>query len=181
MSDLDRALELLHGHEKGLADVKQDRGGRTLDGVTQATYNGYRRAKGLAVRDVAQMTVDERREIYRDRYWLAASCDKLPWPLSYATFDASVNSGPRRAAEWLQAGLGVAVDGKIGPKTVAAAHAAVREGDARKVLNVVKARADFVTELVQRSPSQAVFIKGWTRRLMDVLARCLVDLVNEGA
>jgi lysozyme family protein len=180
MSDLDRALELLHGHEKGLAEVKQDRGGRTLDGVTQATYNAYRRRKSLAVRDVARMTVEERREIYRDGYWLRASCDKLPWPLSYATFDAAVNSGPKRAAEWLQQGLGVPADGVIGPKTIAAAHAAVKAGNARKVRDVVKARADFVTDLVQRSPSQAVFIKGWTRRLMDVLARCLVDLVNEG-
>lgn len=176
---LDRALDLLLAHEGGFSDHPADKGGKTLWGVTEAVFHAWLRGQGKPVRAVRTMTRDECRELYRALYWNKCGADKLPWPISYLAFDGGVNSGVTRGTKWVQQGLGVPADGKVGPQTVAAANKAVAEGDAGKVLAIVRARADFIAEIIQNKPSQVVFLKGWTRRLMDVLARALVDLVNE--
>lgn len=162
--NFERALGLVLGHEGGLSDHALDRGGRTNLGITQATYNTFRRGRGLSQRKVDFITADEVRAIYREMYWDEVRADELPWPLAYATFDAAVNSGPDRAARWLQQSLGVDVDGKIGPKTLAAARAK----GASALIPLMKARSDFLADLVKRAPSQAAFLKGWLRRLFDV-------------
>ncbi len=167
MSNFDRALALLLGHEGGLSDHALDRGGRTNLGITQATYNNWRTKQGLMARKVDHITMDEVKAIYRRDYWDACKCDEMPWVFAYPTFDAAVNSGPSRARKWLQQGLGVTADGIIGPATLAAAKAAPMS----KALDVVKARGDFVADLVKGNTSQAVFLKGWMRRLFDVVRK----------
>lgn len=164
MTNFDRALGLMLGHEGGLSDHALDRGGRTNLGVTQAVYDAWRRKQGMPTRKVDLITADEVRAIYKADYWDACRCDEYPWWLAYATFDAAVNSGPVRAIKWMQQGIGVPADGLVGPKTLAAA----RKASPPMLFGVVKARADFISDLVRRSPSQLVFLKGWTRRLFDV-------------
>ena len=61
------------------------------------------------------------RRIYRDRYWLPASCPELPAPLALFHFDAAVNHGLAGAARMLQEAVGADVDGEIGPETLAKA------------------------------------------------------------
>ncbi|TGT80746.1 glycosyl hydrolase 108 family protein, partial [Mesorhizobium sp. M5C.F.Ca.ET.164.01.1.1] len=61
--------------------------------------------------------------LYRRFYWDAVAGAELPAGLDYAVFDFAVNSGPGRAAKYLQAVLGVTQDGRIGPETLAAARA----------------------------------------------------------
>lgn len=55
--------------------------------------------------------------VYRQFYWNAVSGHDLPDGVDYAVFDFAVNSGPARAARYLQAacGVGLAEDGVIGP------------------------------------------------------------------
>lgn len=167
--NFERALGLVLGHEGGLSDHALDRGGRTNLGITQATYNTYRRARGLSQRKVDAISADEVRAIYREMYWDEVRGDDLPWTLAYPTFDAAVNSGPDRAKRWLQAALGVVVDGKIGPKTLAAAKSA----DAGAVFSALAVRSDFLADLVKGAPSQSVFLKGWLRRLWGVAKEAL--------
>src|SRR5262249_31147441 len=69
---------------------------------------------------IPQATV---RRIYRERYWLPASCPALPPPLALFHFDAAVNQGVAAAARLLQEAVGAAVDGEIGPETLADAVA----------------------------------------------------------
>lgn len=181
MSDLDRALGLLHGHEGGWSDHPADRGGKTFRGVTETVFHSWLRSQGRALRPVSTMTKDECRELYRALYWNKVGADRLPWPISYLAFDAAVNSGVSRGAKWVQEGLGVTADGKVGPATIAAANKAVAEGDARKILRIIEARARFLANLVQSKPSQVAFVEGWWVRTLEALARGIVDLVNEGA
>lgn len=178
MSDLDRALDLLLAHEGGWSNHVADRGGATMYGVTQAAYDNWRRKGGVATQPVRMITKGECRRLYDECYWTEAGCDKLPWPLSYIVFDAAVNSGPSRSIKWLQQGLGVDADGIIGKRTIAAAQKVVADGDAGKILAIVRSRADFIADVVKANKTQAVFLKGWSRRILDVLARGLVDLVN---
>ena len=63
------------------------------------------------------------RRIYRDRYWLLASCPHLSAPLAFFHFDAAVNQGVTGAARLLQEAVGAEVDGEIGPETLGKAAA----------------------------------------------------------
>ncbi len=179
MMGLDDALEFLFFEEGGWSNHPADAGGATMYGVTQATYNRYRKAKGLPAQSVRLITKDEVREIYDMFYWREASCHRLPWPISYLVFDAAVNSGPSQGVKWMQSGLGVSVDGKVGPNTVKAANAAVEGYDGEKIYKIMDARATFLARLVQKKPSQAVFLLGWWRRTLRVLARAFATWENE--
>jgi lysozyme family protein len=173
--NLDDALEFLLDEEGGWSNHPADRGGATMYGITQKAYDSWRRKKKRTLQSVRLVSKDEARELYEEEYWLAASCHKLPWPISYLCFDAAVNSGPLRGKQWVQTGLGVKADGAIGPASVAAAELAVKSGDAGKLLGIVDARATFLARLVQKTPSQAAFLLGWWRRTLRVLARSLTS------
>lgn len=173
--DLTEALDYLLAEEGGFSNHKADRGGKTMYGVTQVVYTAWLRDKSKANRDVAQITKEEAFALYEDLYWNKSGCDKLPWPISYLVFDAAVNSGVTRSVKWLQAGLNLPQDGAVGPKTIAAAERAVQTGDGKALLAVVDARVEFLARLVRANPSQGVFLLGWWRRTLRVLARALLS------
>lgn len=175
MDDLDRALEFLLEEEGGWSNHPADRGGATMYGITQATYNAWLKKTGKPTRSVKNISHAEAKTLYETEYWKAAKCDKLPWPISYMTFDAAVNSGVGRAVKWTQEGLRLTPDGAVGPRTIAAAQKAVNEGDGKRLLAIVDARVSFLARLVQSKPSQAAFLLGWWRRTMRVLARALLS------
>jgi lysozyme family protein len=154
------ALAKTLAHEGGLSDHPLDAGGRTNMGITQRTYDTYRRTSGESARAVDDMTDREMREIYHDNYWLPCHCDDLPPPLARAVFDMAVNSGPWNAKLTLQRALRVKADGVIGPVTVAAAKHA-------SVLPFLKKRAGFIQEIIADKPSQVAFLEGWINRLLD--------------
>jgi lysozyme family protein len=81
--------------------------------------------------------------------------------VDYAVFDAAVNSGPGRAAKWLQSCVGVEPDGGIGHKTLAAVSAI---NAAELVEDYAKRRLSFLMDL----PHWGTFGKGWGRRVAAV-------------
>jgi lysozyme family protein len=177
---LDQALEFLLEEEGGWSNHPADRGGKTMYGVTQAVYDDYRvRLKKTTKQTVAKITKAEAREIYDVLYWRACGADRLPWPISYITFDAAVNSGVSRAVRWTQAGLQVPQDGKLGPGTVAAATKAVANQEGSSLFAIVDQRVQFLAALVKRSPSQSAFLLGWWRRTIRVLSRALLSEIDE--
>lgn len=99
------------GGEK-VTDDPRDPGGLTKWGICQRSYPDL---------DIRALTESDAREIYRRDYWDACKCDELPWPLSLYVFDAAINQGVSAAARMLQKAVDATVDGKIGPKTLAAA------------------------------------------------------------
>jgi uncharacterized protein (TIGR02594 family) len=130
------ALAMVLRFEGGWSDDPYDPGGPTNKGITLATYA---REKGTPLDDATRprLVAELRRipdalvrRIYRERYWRPACCPHLPPPLAVFHFDTAVNMGVRAAARLLQSALAVAVDGEIGPITLAAAQAA----DPRAVL-----------------------------------------------
>src|SRR5690606_8907906 len=113
-----QALEKVLKHEGGFVNHPADPGGATNKGITIKVYQQFK--KGATVADLKKITDAEVSAIYRKNYWDAVKADQLPSGLDYAVFDFAVNSGPSRAAKCLQETLGVTVDGKIGPRTLAA-------------------------------------------------------------
>ena len=180
MKGLDDALEYLLEEEGGWSNHPSDRGGATMYGVTQAVYDDYRvRLKKQTKQSVKKITKEEARQLYDVLYWRAAGCDRLPWPISYLVFDAAVNSGVSRGVRWMQSGLKIKQDGRVGPQTIAAAQKAVDEGDSQAILAVVDARVEFLARLVQRSASQVEFLLGWWRRTLRVLGRALLSEIED--
>lgn len=176
---LDKALEFLLAEEGGWSNHKADTGGATMYGVTQATYNSYRKMAGKPTQSVRNITHEEARDLYDKMYWKEARCDRLPWPISYMVFDAAVNSGPSRGIKWMQEGLKTKADGQVGPNTIRLANEAVDNGDGMAILAIIDARATFLARLVQSKPSQAAFLLGWWRRTLRVLGRALTSMEED--
>ena len=160
--NFDRALVAVLRHEGGYVNHPADPGGATNKGVIQRTYDGYRDRKGLSRRSVRQITDAEIREIYKRQYWDAVRGDELPAGIDYMVFDGAVNSGPSRSVRWLQAGLGVKVDGTLGDATIAACEA--HPNHDALIAKVCEIRMGFLRSL-KHWPT---FGKGWTSRVAGV-------------
>jgi len=148
--------------EGGFVDHPNDPGGRTNKGVTQRTYDGWRRRQDLPQRDVKLIEDAEVHRIYESGYWIPPRCDLLGRPLDLVQFDTAVNMGPGRAVRLLQAALGTGVDGDFGPATEGAV-AACDPGDA--IVKYCDARESYYRRLVSNRPELGVFLKGWLNRL----------------
>ena len=164
-------LPFILAREGGKVDDPVDRGGRTAYGVTQLTFDAWRRGRGLASGDVWGITQAEVAEIYRARFWDVCKCDTLPVGLDLAVFDAAVNHGTRNAIRFLQRTLGVVDDGDFGPKSAKALADLVAGGHtAAMIESYIDRRASFYGQIVARDPSQSRFSRGWANRLSHLQA-----------
>ena len=152
--------------EGGYVDHPQDPGGCTNRGITRATLERWRRAP-TTCDDVRDLTEQEARKIYRAHYWNAVQGDALPDGIDLVVFDFAVNSGRRRAVQFLQRQLGVEEDGAIGPVTLAAVHAV--NASSAFILQFQDARLDFLRGL----DGWGAFGVGWENRVYDIRTRAL--------
>ena len=165
MSRFHYCMNVVLGNEGGVSDHKADKGGLTKAGVTQATYDTYRRRMKQAKRPVTDIEPQEIEAIYHE-YWADAKCDRLPDGLDLIVFDMAINSGPARAIKTLQRVLGVDEDGIFGAQTNGAIREEILAGGLEDLIEqAIAARADYYHALVARDKSQRVFIKGWLARL----------------
>jgi lysozyme family protein len=165
-ADFQRALAFVLKAEGGYTNHPADRGGPTNKGILQREYDQYRRCNGLPPADVRDILNAEVEDIYLLDYWLAGRCDRMPWPVSLAHFDACVNTGLTQAARFLQRTVVTRVDGLIGPLTLAALTAALeRESPGALAARLARQRIPFYRELAKRDPEQRVFLGGWLNRL----------------
>jgi len=167
-ANFDRALTLVLQSEGGYADDPRDPGGATNRGITRATLARWR-GRPVSKAELRALGRAEAAAIYRALYWDALRGDDLPAGLDIALFDYGVNSGPARAARTLQAVLGVAVDGIVGPRTLAAARAAPPE----RLVRAICARR---LGLLERLRHFAVFGRGWRARVARTEAAALARL-----
>lgn len=121
--NFDPSFQLLIKTEGGFSNDPQDPGGVTNLGVTLASWSAYVN-RSVSVEEMHDLTPAIVSPFYRSQYWNPIQGDALPLGLDYAVFDFAVNSGVRRAAMKLQALLGTAPDGAVGPATLAAAQMA---------------------------------------------------------
>lgn len=162
MTNFERAFAVVVGHEGVYSTDPADRGnwtgGEPGRGELKGTKYGIS-AKAYPHLDIAGLTLDDARAIYARDYWRPLRCDEMPWAVALAVFDAGVNSGVPTSARWLQAALGVAVDGQLGPRTMGALAS--------------RDPFDLAAELLARRghamaamPTFGVHGLGWYRRVM---------------
>ena len=151
-------------YEGGWSDHPKDPGGATNYGITLRTYSAWlkRPASKAALLGIAHTEVAA---IYRAEYWNAVRGDDLPPGLDLVAFDAAVNSGPSRAAKWLQTAVGTNADGKIGPATIAVAGRAGPDA----IKRACATRMQFLRSL----ETWPVFGKGWSARVAATEALAL--------
>jgi lysozyme family protein len=156
-----RALRFTLAYEGGYVNHPKDPGGATMKGITQATYNAWRRARALTFRAVAYIRSEEVEEIYRRRYWNAAHCDAFPDDVAVCLFDFAVNSGPARAVKYLQRSALVTADGIVGPKTIVAVFNAVKKDRRQFLASYIATREVYLKGL----RGWRTFGRGWLARL----------------
>jgi lysozyme family protein len=173
-SSFDSALARVLALEGGYVHDPADRGGETRYGITAATArrHGYTGA-------MAQLPLETARAIYHARYWACLRLDEAAaWhvPLAERLFDIAVNMGPGTAGQFLQRALNLlnrgrrrfpdlAVDGQIGPATLAALGALEPRDKPllERLLWAYQARR--YLDIIEHDPSQERFTRGWFARL----------------
>ncbi len=112
--------------EGGFTDDADDAGNWTGGAVGVGTLAGTKFGISAAAYpnlNIAALTKQQAGAHMQADYWAKASCDVLPAGVDLAVFDPAVNMGVGRAARLLQAAVGVAQDGQVGPATLAAVAA----------------------------------------------------------
>lgn len=171
--------------EGGYVNHPADPGGETNMGITKAVavQHGYTGPMKVLPREVAE-------SIYYRTYLVAPGYEPLiavDAAVTEELFDTTVNMGPQRPSRWFQqtitelCGTRLAVDGRVGPATIAAYKACQpRKGPAilcRLTLHSLdqKQAAEY-GRLVAVNPKLAAFHRGWlTHRIGNVdRAKCQV-------
>lgn len=170
-AQFDLALPTILAHEGGdrYSDHPNDKGGPTKWGITATTLGAWRmQGHAATAEEVKALGPDEAAAIYRARYWDACRCDEIgDQILATKLFDLAVNCGPASAVRMLQRAVGrcqaamVEVDGVLGPLTLAA----VADCDsAELVIELVHVATEHYLAIVNRDPTQRVFLAGWLAR-----------------
>lgn len=169
--DFEECLAAILYHEGGYYDGSDPRDPNpTNKGITQDTYNSFRKSLGVPEREVRYMQDVEMAAIYRGRYWRDGKCDKLPTGINLIHFDFSVNSGITQAAKTLQRCVGVTVDGIIGPKTL---EAVFKFNPLDLIFDYSQARRKFYETLASNKPKLKPNLKGWLKRTADIERRAI--------
>ncbi len=176
------ALTLVLGFEGGWSDDPFDPGGATNKGITIADFA---REQGVEITaaNLGQLKAELRQisdadvaRIYLERYWRPARCPDLAPALALFHFDCAVNQGLSGSARMLQEALGVAIDGDLGPLTLAAAHACAQS-------QTIERYADSRRRRYRNLSTFWRFGRGWLRRVdaVTAAAKALVSVLSVSA
>lgn len=177
MADINKWIPFMEEWEGGYANLPWDKGGPTYKGVTLATWQLYAPGFGKpgTVDGLKAMTRQEYEYIIRVGFWNPISGDSIKSnAVATAIADFAYNSGVWRAVRETQQALNdlgqqVAVDGRMGPKTLAA----INRVDASKLFDrICDRREAFFRYLAASSPSTyGVSLNGWLNRLDDLISK----------
>lgn len=158
--NFEAALSAVLHHEGGYVNHPSDPGGRTNLGCTQRVWEEWI-GRDVSEAEMRALKPADVAPLYKAKYWDKVRGDDLPDGVDYAVFDAAINSGPGRAAKWLQEVVGVTADGAIGPGTLKA----VAAKDPADLVEQYQARR---LRFLQALPTWGTFGKGWGRRVAEV-------------
>jgi lysozyme family protein len=149
--------------EGGYVDHSADRGGATNMGVTQSILAAYR-GHPVSKDDVKNLTKQEVRQIYYDKYWVKSGFGQLNLAtlVEELLLDSAVHHGVAGATKLLQKAVAVKADGVIGPVT----RTVVNSMPSDKLAAALCAeRVAKFGRIITNDHSQAVFAAGWMNRM----------------
>lgn len=151
--------------EGGFVNHPKDPGGMTNLGVTRSAWEAFINRK-VTEDEMRALTPEVVKPFYKALYWDRIKGDSLPDGVDYAAYDLAVNSGPHRAAQYLQQIAGVTADGMIGPKSLEAINAC----DAKETADAI---CDMRMDFLKKLPTFDTFGKGWSQRVAEVKAKAI--------
>ncbi len=157
--EFDDIIEVVLHHEGGYVNDPKDPGGETNFGIAKRSHPDV---------DIANLTKEGAKEIYKRDYWDGNKVEELPEELRHIYFDMCVNQGKGRAVKILQQAVNakggdLKVDGGLGPMTLKAILKSNLELD-----RVRAYRVKYYADLVTRKPDLEKFYFGWFRRALEV-------------
>lgn len=181
MANFQPAYNITMGNEGGYANNPHDSGGETWCGVAR---NFWPKWSGWAIVDQIKATnppnlnqalranatlTTQVEQFYQQNFWnpvglTSINCQQTANQL----FDIAVNMGTGTACRMLQQAINtlkpgaVAVDGSVGPMTIAAANGQQAEALYNALCSVRKQRYEAI---IAANPSQAIFQKSWFSRI----------------
>ncbi|PWE33207.1 peptidoglycan-binding protein [Maritimibacter sp. 55A14] len=185
MKTVEQLAREIVAREGGFVEDPDDPGGATNHGVTIGTM----RRLGLDLTDDGQvdagdvklLTQAQAVEIFVEHFFRRPRIDALPAAVQASVFDMYVNAGGN-AVKILQRllrdmGLEVAIDGAVGPRTIAAAEAATNMAPEHLTDAYGIARRNYYYALADRRPASRKFARsrdggkgGWIRRAEEFIA-----------
>jgi lysozyme family protein len=179
MQTVERIAQEIVAREGGYVDDPDDPGGATNFGVTIHTMRrlglDLTRDGVIDALDVRALTRDQAVTLFIDHYYQRPGIARLPESLQASVFDMYVNAGAN-AVKILQRllremGQEIAVDGLIGPQTVAAAEAATKLAPDHIADAYGIARRNYYLSLADARPASRKFARsraggkgGWIKR-----------------
>lgn len=121
--------------------------------------------------DVPGWTQEMAAQFYREFYWEAAACDRLPWPISMLVFDQVVNMGVPAGVRAFQVAIGAKPDGVAGPETQ---RLAARLSDSAEAYRRILAAR---LETNRHAPTADDHFFGWARRCFALYHQALKEAV----
>ncbi len=160
--NFETAFQRVVGTEGGYTRLATDKGNWTGGKIGVGKLKGTKfgiSAKSYPDLDIENLTLADAHAIYLTDYWTKIRAEELPTQLRYDVFDLAVNSGVRRAIEFLQQAAAVEVDGDFGPKTL---HAV-------KGINpylLLRRMDGYRLQLMTDDAKWPVFGRGWVIRVI---------------
>lgn len=169
MAKIEKLIPHILKWEGGFVNHVNDKGGATNLGITIATWRsaGYDKDGDgdIDVDDLKIITEADFLKIFKTLYWDRWKADHIKsQSIANILVDWCYNSGswgvkiPQRI-------LNLTTDGVVGPKTLAAINAINPELLFERLWIE---RFEFYNRIVERDPSQRVFLNGWINRLKSI-------------
>lgn len=165
MADAKKLIPFILRWEGGFVNDPDDAGGATNKGVTIATFRHFY-GSNATVEQLKQITDEQWLHIFKTGYWDRWRADEIEnQSIAHIVVDWVWASGVY-GITGVQKILGVAVDGIVGPKTLAA----LNSRQPRDLFYQIRdARIAFIDDIVRRKPTQKKFLRGWTNRIMSIV------------
>lgn len=166
------AFRLTCGAEGGgrVSDDRNDpgnwTGGQVGGGIFKGSKYGISAAAFPDV-DFSTLTYGQAQALAKQRYWDPHGCDQFSPVIGWLVFDTAYNGG--HPVQWLQAAVGVKVDGVAGAQTVSAVR---MHSVATVALRFMASRMDYWTECGGWHSEG----RGWIHRgteMMRTISDCL--------
>ena len=169
---IDKAIAKIIASEGGdkYTNDPDDNGGPTKFGITLKTLREFRGKSSLTAADVKALRYENAAEIYAAKF-----IHPYEFLNNVTIFNFCVNGGVNHGTggmnKIIQTALGLTVDGALGPVSTAKLSAAESQDPVQLLADLVAARCEFYTNIVDNKPSQIKYLKGWTNRIAKDLRR----------
>ena len=186
METVEQIINGIIKREGGYVNNKNDRGGPTKFGVTQATAERFNLDKDddgdVDIEDVKLLTRADAYMVFDEGYRIQPKIDRLPMILQPVMTDCSVHHGYGRAIMIMQKcanfieGVNIDVDGGIGAQTIGVVEAICDKFPNEFRDGISIERREFMLRICDNDESQIVFCRtkkgkkgGWIKRAEEFM------------